>query len=67
MMELRHKYKLRLLIDESISFGSLGDTGRGITEHYNIPVRTFTILRVINVYEYFENYIFCSRWMMLTW
>ena len=34
---LREKYKLRIFIDESISFGTLGAHGKGITEHFNIP------------------------------
>ena len=38
MIDLKHKYKLRLFIDESISFGTLGSTGKGITEHLNISV-----------------------------
>lgn len=37
LVELRKKYKLRIFIDESISFASLGDHGRGVTEYYNIP------------------------------
>ena len=39
IVELKHKYKLRLFIDESVSFGSLGQHGKGITEHANISVR----------------------------
>ncbi|CAB0005469.1 unnamed protein product, partial [Nesidiocoris tenuis] len=39
LMELKKKYKLRLFIDESISFGTLGQTGRGITEYFDVPVR----------------------------
>ncbi|KAL1130252.1 hypothetical protein AAG570_013190, partial [Ranatra chinensis] len=38
LIELRKKYKLRIFIDESISFGTLGQTGRGVTEYYNIPI-----------------------------
>ena len=38
MINLKHKYKLRLFIDESISFGTLGLTGKGITEHLKISV-----------------------------
>ncbi|XP_011496437.1 PREDICTED: serine palmitoyltransferase 1 [Ceratosolen solmsi marchali] len=34
---LCRKYKLRIFVDESISFGTLGATGRGITEHFNVP------------------------------
>lgn len=37
-IELKYKYKVRIFIDESASFGVLGDTGRGITEHFDIPV-----------------------------
>lgn len=38
LMELRKKYNLRLFIDESISFGVLGKTGRGVTEHFDVDV-----------------------------
>lgn len=37
-MELKFKYKFRLLLDESFSFGTVGRTGRGLTELYNVPV-----------------------------
>jgi len=33
------QHKVRLFVDESISFGVLGATGRGITEYLNVPVR----------------------------
>lgn len=36
LMELRQKYKLRIFIDESLSFGVLGKTGKGVTEHFDI-------------------------------
>lgn len=39
IIELRKRYKLRLILDESVSFGSLGSHGRGLTEHLNINVR----------------------------
>jgi len=44
MVELKHKYKLRLFIDESISFGTLGPTGRGITEHFNISMDNIDLI-----------------------
>jgi serine palmitoyltransferase len=31
---LKYKYKVRLFIDESVSFGVLGANGRGVTEHF---------------------------------
>lgn len=32
LVELRSKYKLRLFLDESVSFGTVGKNGRGVTE-----------------------------------
>ncbi|KLO06517.1 serine palmitoyltransferase [Schizopora paradoxa] len=37
VIELKFKYKFRLLLDESFSFGTVGRTGRGLTELYNVP------------------------------
>ncbi|CDO72122.1 hypothetical protein BN946_scf184962.g65 [Trametes cinnabarina] len=37
LVELKKKYKYRLILDESVSFGSVGRTGRGLTELYNVP------------------------------
>ncbi len=39
IVELKKEYCYRLIIDESISFGTLGKTGRGVTEHYGIPIK----------------------------
>lgn len=36
-IELKLKYKYRLILDECISFGTMGRTGRGLTELYNVP------------------------------
>ncbi|XP_058461879.1 serine palmitoyltransferase 1 [Malaya genurostris] len=36
LVELRKRYKLRMFLDESISFGVLGKNGRGLVEHFNI-------------------------------
>ena len=38
LMALKWKYKVRIFIDESVSFGVLGQHGKGVTEHYGIPV-----------------------------
>ena len=35
-IELGHQYKFRIILDETWSFGVLGKTGRGITEHQNV-------------------------------
>lgn len=38
LVELRKKYKLRLILDESVSFGTIGKNGRGLTEFLNVDV-----------------------------
>ncbi|XP_076661653.1 serine palmitoyltransferase subunit I [Halictus rubicundus] len=37
LLALCKKYKLRIFIDESVSFGTLGAHGKGVTEYFNIP------------------------------
>lgn len=37
LVQLRERFKLRLFIDESCSFGVLGSTGRGVREHFSVP------------------------------
>lgn len=36
LVKFRSKYKLRLFIDESVSFGTIGSNGRGLTEFLNV-------------------------------
>jgi serine palmitoyltransferase len=40
IIKLKEKYRFRILLDESNSFGVLGSSGRGVTEHYGVPVCT---------------------------
>ncbi|KZV91357.1 PLP-dependent transferase [Exidia glandulosa HHB12029] len=44
IVELKKKYKHRLILDETTSFGSLGKHGRGLTEHHGVPVTDVDIL-----------------------
>lgn len=37
LVEIKNKYKFRLVLDESTSIGTLGNNGRGLAEVYNIP------------------------------
>ena len=37
LVALCKKYKLRIFIDESISFGTIGTHGRGVTEYFKVP------------------------------
>lgn len=36
IIELKEKYFYRLILDESLSFGAIGKTGRGVLEHFNV-------------------------------
>ncbi|EMD00322.1 hypothetical protein BAUCODRAFT_62607 [Baudoinia panamericana UAMH 10762] len=36
LVELKQKYKFRMILDETWSYGVLGRTGRGLTEHQNV-------------------------------
>jgi serine palmitoyltransferase len=37
LVEIKNRYKFRLILDESNSIGTLGDNGRGLAEVYGIP------------------------------
>ncbi|XP_071742241.1 long chain base biosynthesis protein 1 [Rutidosis leptorrhynchoides] len=44
IIKLKEEYKFRVLLDESNSFGVLGRSGRGLTEHYNVPIDKVDII-----------------------
>ncbi|KAF8508713.1 serine palmitoyltransferase [Hysterangium stoloniferum] len=44
IIALKNKFKFRLCLDESMSFGSVGRTGRGLTELYNVPATEIDLL-----------------------
>jgi serine palmitoyltransferase len=44
LVELKHQYKVRIFMDETISFGTLGATGRGVTEHFNVPIEEIDLI-----------------------
>ncbi|XP_073946754.1 serine palmitoyltransferase subunit I [Choristoneura fumiferana] len=37
LVKLARKFKLRIILDESLSIGVLGEHGRGLTEHLGVP------------------------------
>lgn len=43
-MELKQRYKFRLILDETWSFGVLGRTGRGLTEAQNVDASQIDML-----------------------
>ena len=46
ILALKERFKYRIILDESISFGTMGATGRGITEHFGVKVTDVEILTV---------------------
>lgn len=44
IIKLKEKYRFRILLDESNSFGVLGSSGRGLTEHYGVPVEKLDLI-----------------------
>lgn len=46
LVEVAKRHKIRLFIDESRSFGLLGDDGKGITQHLNVDVQDIDLIMV---------------------
>jgi len=46
IVELKKKFCYRLMIDESLSFGALGSTGRGVTEVFKVPITDVEIIMI---------------------
>ncbi|KAJ4829642.1 serine palmitoyltransferase component [Turnera subulata] len=44
IIRLKEKYRFRVLLDESNSFGVLGRSGRGLTEYYGVPIEKIDIV-----------------------
>lgn len=44
IVNLKYKYKLRIILDETMSFGVLGKTGRGVTEHFGVSIKDVDML-----------------------
>ncbi|KAG5834143.1 hypothetical protein ANANG_G00258290 [Anguilla anguilla] len=38
LVKLKYRYKVRIFLEESMSFGVLGDHGRGVTEHFGVNI-----------------------------
>lgn len=44
IIKLKEKFKFRLILDETWSIGSIGKTGRGLTEYFGVPPKSVDIL-----------------------
>mmetsp|Transcript_6182 Transcript_6182/g.10328 ORF Transcript_6182/g.10328 Transcript_6182/m.10328 type:complete len:517 (+) Transcript_6182:252-1802(+) len=43
LIELKEKFFYRLILDESLSFGAIGATGRGVTEYFGMSIKQVEI------------------------
>eukprot|EP01041_Mallomonas_annulata_P010070 gene10070-20987_t len=46
LVALKEKFCYRLMMDESLSFGAIGKTGRGVTEHFDIDIMNIEIINI---------------------
>lgn len=46
ILALKEKYFYRLMMDESTSFGAVGATGRGVTEHFGVKITDVEIIMI---------------------
>lgn len=46
IIALKEEFKYRVIVDESLSFGTYGATGRGLTEHFNVNIDDVDILTI---------------------
>jgi serine palmitoyltransferase len=44
LISLKRQYKYRLFVDETLSFGSLGSRGKGVSEHFGIPSKEIDLI-----------------------
>ncbi|KAM0869112.1 hypothetical protein ACQ4PT_040898 [Festuca glaucescens] len=44
IIKLKEKYRFRVILEESHSFGVLGKSGRGLAEHYGVPIDKIDII-----------------------
>ena len=56
IIKLKEKYRFRILLDESNSFGVLGRFGKGLTEYYEVPVS------LENTGLFAHYYKLCNLW-----
>jgi serine palmitoyltransferase len=44
LVALKNFHHARMILDESFSFGTMGDTGRGLTEHFRMPATAVDVI-----------------------
>lgn len=44
LIDIKKRHKIRLFIDESRSFGTLGHEGKGVTQHFNLDINDVDLI-----------------------
>jgi serine palmitoyltransferase len=44
ILKLKDKYCYRIIMDETLSFGTIGRTGRGVTEHFGVKISDVEVI-----------------------
>ncbi|CAA2966499.1 long chain base biosynthesis 1-like [Olea europaea subsp. europaea] len=60
IIRLKEKYRFRVVLDESNSFGVLGSSGRGLTEHCKVPIDKVDIVTAAMGYALATEGVFCT-------
>lgn len=58
------KNKVRLFVDESLSFGVIGKTGRGVTEHLNVSVSVWLYYNKVENFRAICFYFLSFEWLI---
>jgi len=46
LLQLKKKYCYRIMMDESMSFGTIGNAGRGLTEFYGVDIKDIDMITI---------------------
>jgi serine palmitoyltransferase len=57
LIELKWRYKVRIFMDESLSFGVVGQRGRGLTEHFGVDVIDIDMIMVYLSFTFFPVFL----------
>jgi len=60
LVEFKYRFKVRIFLDESISFGTMGKTGRGITEHLGVDRKKIDMIMCNLEFSIGSNGGFCA-------
>lgn len=60
LLELKRKYKYRLIVDETFSIGAIGSKGAGVSDHFSISANEIDIITGSFSHAFCSNGGFCA-------